>query len=153
MIPVEDSTRRPLYAPVMTQVIIGVSTLVFMLELWEGQAFILRWAFVPAELLTPHGFLTIFTSMFMHAGWVHFLGNMLFFWVFAPQIEDVMGPVSFLIFYVLGGAWWLSRKCWLTPPQRSRALEPAARSQPSWARSSLRTRAIGSGLRSCRAGP
>ena len=39
----------------------------------------------------------------MHAGWVHFLGNMLFFWVFAPQIEDVMGPVSFLIFYLLGG--------------------------------------------------
>jgi len=41
--------------------------------------------------------------MFMHAGWVHFLGNMLFFWVFAPQIEDLMGPVSFLIFYLLGG--------------------------------------------------
>jgi membrane associated rhomboid family serine protease len=103
MIPVEDSTRRPIYVPVMTQIIIGVSTLFFMLELWEGQAFILRWAFVPAELMTPHGFVTIFTSMFMHAGWVHFLGNMLFFWVFAPQIEDVMGPVSFLIFYLLGG--------------------------------------------------
>jgi membrane associated rhomboid family serine protease len=87
----------------MTQIIIGVSTLVFMLELWEGEAFILRWAFVPAELMTPHGFITIFTSIFMHAGWVHFLGNMLFFWVFAPQIEDVMGPVSFLIFYLLGG--------------------------------------------------
>jgi membrane associated rhomboid family serine protease len=87
----------------MTQIIIGVSTLVFMLELWGGQAFILRWAFVPAELMTPHGFVTIFTSIFMHAGWVHFLGNMLFFWVFAPQIEDVMGPLSFLIFYLLGG--------------------------------------------------
>jgi membrane associated rhomboid family serine protease len=87
----------------MTLTIIGVSTLLFILELVEGEAFILRWAFVPAELMTPHGFVTIFTSMFMHAGWVHFLGNMLFFWVFAPQIEDVMGPVSFLIFYLLGG--------------------------------------------------
>jgi membrane associated rhomboid family serine protease len=87
----------------MTQIIIGVSTLIFMLELWEGEAFILRWAFIPAELMTPHGFVTIFTSMFMHAGWVHFLGNMLFFWVFAPQVEDVMGPVSFLAFYLLGG--------------------------------------------------
>ena len=103
MIPVEDSTRRPLHVPVMTQIIIGVSTLVFMLELWGGEAFILRWAFVPAELMTPHGFVTIFTSIFMHAGWVHFLGNMLFFWVFAPQIEDVMGPVSLLAFYLLGG--------------------------------------------------
>jgi membrane associated rhomboid family serine protease len=103
MIPVENSTRRPLYVPVMTQIIIGVSTLVFMLELWEGESFILRWAFIPADLMTSHGFVTIFTSMFMHAGWVHFLGNMLFFWVFAPQIEDVMGPMSFLIFYLLGG--------------------------------------------------
>lgn len=103
MIPVEDSTRRPLHAPIMTQIIIGVSTLVFMLELWGGEAFILRWAFLPAERMTPHGFVTIFTSMFMHAGWVHFLGNMLFFWAFAPQIEDVMGPVSFLLFYLLGG--------------------------------------------------
>ena len=103
MIPVEDSTRRPLYTPIMTQIIIGVSTLVFALELWGGEAFILRWAFVPAELMTPHGFVTIFTSIFLHAGWIHFLGNMLFFWVFAPQVEDVMGPVSFLLFYLLGG--------------------------------------------------
>ena len=103
MIPVEDSTRRPIHSPIMTQIIIGVSTMVFMLELWKGEAFILRWAFVPAELMTPHGFITLFTSIFMHAGWVHFLGNMLFFWAFAPQIEHVMGPVSFLIFYLLGG--------------------------------------------------
>ena len=103
MIPVEVSTRRPLHAPIMTQIIIGVSTLVFMLELWGGEAFILRWAFVPADLMTPHGFISLFTSIFLHAGWVHFLGNMIFFWVFAPQIEDVMGPLSFLAFYLLGG--------------------------------------------------
>jgi membrane associated rhomboid family serine protease len=47
--------------------------------------------------------ITILTSMFMHAGWEHILGNMLFFWVFAPEIEDVMGPLPFLIFYLLGG--------------------------------------------------
>jgi membrane associated rhomboid family serine protease len=87
----------------MTLTIIGVNAFVFLLELLRGEAFILRWAFVPADILTPHGFITIFTSMFLHAGWVHFLGNMLFFWAFAPQIEDVMGPVSFLIFYLLGG--------------------------------------------------
>jgi membrane associated rhomboid family serine protease len=103
MIPVEDSTRRPLHAPIMTQIIIGMSTLVFILELWGGEAFILRWAFVPADLMTPHGLVTLFTTIFLHAGWVHFLGNMLFFWVFAPQVEDVMGPASFLAFYLLGG--------------------------------------------------
>lgn len=103
MIPLEDSTRRPIYFPNMTLTIIAINAFVFIMELLAGEAFILRWAFVPAELMTPHGFVTIFTSMFMHAGWVHFLGNMLFFWVFAPQIEDVMGPVSFLAFYLMGG--------------------------------------------------
>ena len=103
MIPLGDSTRRPIHLPVITLTIIAVNAFVFILELLGGEAFINRWAFVPADLMTPHGFLTIFTSMFMHAGWVHFLGNMLFFWAFAPQIEDVMGPVSFLAFYLLGG--------------------------------------------------
>ena len=103
MIPLGDSTRRPINFPIMTLAIIGVNAFVFILELLRGEAFINRWAFVPANILTPHGFLTIFTAMFMHAGWVHFLGNMLFFWAFAPQIEDVMGSIPFLIFYILGG--------------------------------------------------
>jgi membrane associated rhomboid family serine protease len=41
--------------------------------------------------------------MFMHASWLHILGNMLFFWVFGPEIEDVMGPLRYLAFYLLGG--------------------------------------------------
>ena len=47
--------------------------------------------------------ITILTAMFMHAGWLHILGNMLFFWVFGPEIEDVMGPLRYLAFYLLGG--------------------------------------------------
>lgn len=103
MIPLGDSSRRPINFPIMTLTIIGVNAFVFILELLEGEAFILRWAVVPADVMTSHGFITIFTSMFLHFGWVHLLGNMLFLWVFAPQIEDVMGPGSFLIFYLLGG--------------------------------------------------
>jgi membrane associated rhomboid family serine protease len=87
----------------MTLTVIAVNAFVFVLELLGGETFINRWSLVPANVMTPHGFLTIFTSMFMHAGWLHFLGNMLFFWAFAPQIEDVMGSVPFLIFYLLGG--------------------------------------------------
>ena len=103
MIPLGDSTRRPINFPMMTLAIIAINAFVFIMELLGGEAFIKYWSFVPADIMTPHGFITVFTSMFMHAGWVHFLGNMLFFWAFAPQIEDVMGPVSFLIFYLLGG--------------------------------------------------
>jgi len=103
MIPLEDSTRRPINFPIVTLTLIAVNVFVFVLELSGGEAFINTWSLVPANIMTPHGFITIFTSMFMHAGWEHILGNMLFFWVFAPQIEDVMGSVSFLIFYLLGG--------------------------------------------------
>lgn len=103
MIPLGDSSRRPINFPIMALTIISVNAFVFILELFEGEAFIFRWAVVPADVMTPHGFITIFTSMFLHFGWVHLLGNMLFFWMFAPQIEDVMGPISFLFFYLLGG--------------------------------------------------
>jgi len=103
MIPLGDSTRRPINFPVVTLTLIAVNALFFVLELSGGDAFINYWSLVPADILTPHGFITIFTSMFMHAGWEHILGNMLFFWVFAPEIEDVMGPVPFLVFYLLGG--------------------------------------------------
>ena len=103
MIPLGDSTRRPRNFPVATLTIIAANALVFVLELLKGDAFILRWSLVPVNILTGHGVITVFTSMFMHAGWEHILGNMLFFWVFAPEIEDVMGPLPFLLFYLLGG--------------------------------------------------
>jgi membrane associated rhomboid family serine protease len=103
MIPLGDSTRRPINFPIVTLTLIAVNAVVFVLELLGGDEFINYWSLVPADIMTPHGFITIFTSMFMHAGWEHIIGNMLFFWVFAPEIEDVMGSVSFLIFYLLGG--------------------------------------------------
>ncbi len=103
MIPLGDETRRPINFPYMTVAIIAVNMFVFILELMWGDDFINHWSLVPANIMTTHGILTIFTSMFMHAGWEHILGNMLFFWVFAPEIEDVMGSLPFLIFYLLGG--------------------------------------------------
>jgi membrane associated rhomboid family serine protease len=103
MIPLGDATRRPRSFPIATVVIIAVNAFVFVLELLGGDEFILRWSMVPAKIATGHGIITIFTSMFMHAGLEHILGNMLFFWVFAPAIEDVMGSLKFLLFYFLGG--------------------------------------------------
>ena len=58
---------------------------------------------VPAQVTSGHAWITVLTAMFMHVGWAHILGNMLFFWVFGPEIEDVMGPFRFLIFYLLSG--------------------------------------------------
>lgn len=103
MIPLGDESRRPIHFPSMTLAIIGVNVVVFILELIGGDDFINYWSLVPANIMTQHGIITIFTSMFMHAGWEHIIGNMVFFWAFGPEIEDVMGSGRFLIFYVLGG--------------------------------------------------
>ena len=63
----------------------------------------IQWALVPAQVSSGRDLITIFTAMFLHAGWLHILGNLLFLWVFGPQIEDLMGPLKFIIFYLLGG--------------------------------------------------
>ena len=52
---------------------------------------------------TANPYLTIFTAMFMHGGLLHLGGNMLFLWIFGNNVEDAMGPVKFLLFYLLGG--------------------------------------------------
>ena len=103
MIPLGDASRRPFNFPIMTALLISANALVFILELLGGDAFINRWSMVPANIMAGQGYVTILTAMFMHAGWLHILGNMLFFWVFGPEIEDVMGPLRYLIFYLLGG--------------------------------------------------
>jgi membrane associated rhomboid family serine protease len=103
MIPLGDADRRLLRLPLITALIIGANVLVFLSELAGGDAFVNRWSLVPADIVAGRNWITILTSMFMHAGWIHIIGNMLFFWVFGPEIEDVMGPVRYLLFYLLGG--------------------------------------------------
>jgi membrane associated rhomboid family serine protease len=103
MIPLGDASRRPFKFPIITALLIIVNALVFLLELAGGGTFINRWSLIPADIMAGRNWITILTAMFMHAGWVHILGNMLFFWVFGPEIEDVMGPLRYLVFYLLGG--------------------------------------------------
>src|SRR6185369_12304092 len=98
-----DASRRPLHVPVVTASIIAVNLLVFGLELAGGEAFVTRWALVPAEISAGQHLVTILSSMFMHASWSHILGNMVFLWAFGPEIEDSMGPRRYLVFYLLGG--------------------------------------------------
>jgi membrane associated rhomboid family serine protease len=103
MIPLGDVDRRPLRFPLVTALIILANAGVFILELAGGDAFINRWSLVPADITAGRNLITILTAMFMHAGVVHILGNMIFFWVFGPEIEDVIGPLRYLVFYLLGG--------------------------------------------------
>ena len=102
-IPLGDASRRPLHRPVVTTVIIVVNALVFALELQGGEPFVTRWSAVPADIIGQHHWITLLTAMFLHASWSHIIGNMLFLWVFGPEIEDAMGRVRYLVFYLVGG--------------------------------------------------
>jgi membrane associated rhomboid family serine protease len=90
--------------PVVTVSIIIVNVLVFVLELVKGETFVTQWSVIPAQISSGHHWITILTAMFLHGSWSHILGNMIFLWAFAPEIEDAMGSGRYLVFYLLGGA-------------------------------------------------
>ena len=99
----DDSARRTV--PLVTYALIVVNVLFFFVELSGGDPFLMRWAFVPSRFVAnPFGdVVTLFSSMFMHAGWLHLGGNMLYLWIFGDNVEDRFGHIKFLIFYLLCG--------------------------------------------------
>src|SRR5713101_6047723 len=103
MVPLGDASRRPGRVPVVTAGIIVVNVVVFVLELMRGDAFVTQWAAVPAQIVSGHHWITILTAMFMHGSWSHIIGNMIFLWAFAPEIEDAMGRGRYVVFYLVGG--------------------------------------------------
>ncbi len=99
----------------MTVLLILINVFVFMYELSLGpelESFVRQFGLIPYEIthfvdIPPPSlhpiFLTIFTSMFLHGSLFHIFGNMLYFWIFGNNVEDVMGPFRFLVFYFLCG--------------------------------------------------
>jgi membrane associated rhomboid family serine protease len=113
VLPLRDNlpTRR---FPVVTVALIAANIVVFALyqSAGGGEGFVTSvndFAFRPCEVedscpTAGEGWLvTLFTSMFLHAGWLHLLGNMLYLWVFGNNVEDTLGRPRFIAFYVLGG--------------------------------------------------
>ncbi len=105
MFPIGDDNSSRRIVPLVTYALIALNVLFFFVELSGGDTFIEKWAFVPSRFLAnPFGdFLTLFSSMFMHAGWVHLGGNMLYLWIFGDNVEDRFGHIKFSIFYLLCG--------------------------------------------------
>ena len=103
MIPFGDASRRPRRSPVFTTTIIVVNALVFLLELSGGDAFVKQWSVIPTDIVAGRHWITILTAMFMHGGWMHIIGNMVFLHAFGPEVEDAMGRISYLGFYLLSG--------------------------------------------------
>src|SRR2546425_1014428 len=102
MFPLRDT--QPSYSrPLITTLIIVVNVLVFLYEFslddYSRNYFIARYGLIPVRL-HPSAFLT---SMFLHGGWMHIIGNMWFLWIFGDNVEDVLGHTKYLVFYVICG--------------------------------------------------
>jgi hypothetical protein len=114
MIPLRDATPAQSF-PAMTVLLIGLNVLAFFYELSLGKeldVFIMQYGAVPLRFIlagqmeqvsTLERFLPLFTSMFLHGGWLHLGGNMLYLWIFGDNIEDRLGYVRFVAFYLACG--------------------------------------------------
>ena len=107
MFPIRDHNPSG-KTPFVTFALIAINILVFLgyfTTLTEGQLndFFLTWGLVPARFLSGQGLETIVTSMFLHGGWMHLAGNMLFLWIYGDNLEEEMGHFGFLIFYLASG--------------------------------------------------
>ena len=103
LIPLTDTSRRPTRFPAMTIAIVLLNAIVFALELLGGDAFVQHWSVIPADIMAGRSWVTIITAMFMHGGWMHIIGNMVFLHAFGPEVEDAMGRLRYLTFYILSG--------------------------------------------------
>lgn len=119
MFPIRDDNPQ-LTTPVVTYGLIVSNALAWFLLQGAGlgnelNVSVCQYGLVPADLFPQQasermcpqelgsGWLGVFSSMFMHGGWMHILGNMWFLWIFGGNVEDSMGPIRFLIFYLLSG--------------------------------------------------
>jgi membrane associated rhomboid family serine protease len=102
MIPLRD-TQPSHSPPIVTATIIAINVLVFLyqvsLDSYTGNHFITVYGLIPDRLDTPD----LITSMFLHGGWLHLIGNMWFLWIYGDNVEDVLGHGKFALFYLLCG--------------------------------------------------
>ena len=102
-IPLGDASRPLRRFAVATVAVIVLNAYVFLKELTHGDRFVWVWSVVPIRIVHGYSWITIITSMFMHAGWMHIIGNMIYLWAFGREIEDAMGTGRFIFFYLIGG--------------------------------------------------
>jgi membrane associated rhomboid family serine protease len=124
MIPLRDRQPRQTY-PTVTVLLIAANALLFFYELALGpdlERFLFAAAFIPARYLGEgpvvglvDGGGSALLSMFLHGGWMHFLGNMLFLWIFGDNVEDRLGHFRFLLFYLLSGFAATAAHAWAGP--------------------------------------
>ena len=104
LFPQRDESRPLSRFPIVLVLIITANVIVFLIELALGDSFVLRYSMKPAEIARGEHLETLFTSMFMHANFLHIFGNMLYLWVFGDELEaNYLGPIRFGLFYLICG--------------------------------------------------
>lgn len=101
--PIGDDQVQGGYRPLATYAFLALNIVAFFVQITTPDAYICELGTIPAEIRSGTGWHTLLTSMFMHGGWMHLIGNMLFLWVFADNIEAKVGTIPFVGFYLLGG--------------------------------------------------
>lgn len=106
--PIGDTNVQGGSKPLVTYIFLGINVLIFLFQITLSQedlaGFIYTYGSIPAEVMAGQDTFTLLTNMFLHGGWMHIIGNMLFLWVFADNIEAVIGSAWFFVFYIIGGA-------------------------------------------------
>ncbi len=132
MFPIGDRSSRHIHiTPVVNYLLIAVNVLVFLYqtqlpvsgqfqtcaEAAAGtvQGFVCEYGVVPVEIVQGRNLYALFTSMFLHGGWAHLFGNMIFLWVFGDNIEDAFGHLGYLIFYLVTGLFASAAHIFLQP--------------------------------------
>lgn len=107
LFPIGDDQVKGGHFPLFSYLFIAINTAIFLFQASlpgvELEAFIFDYGSIPYNTLQGEELYSVFTSMFLHGGWMHLIGNMLFLWVFADNIEATIGSSRFLVFYFLGG--------------------------------------------------
>ena len=103
LFPIGDDQVKGGHFPLFSYLFIALNIVVFAFQMMSPGMLIGEYAAVPAEIEAGRNLPTLITSMFLHGGFGHIFGNMLFLWVFADNIEATIGNVRFIIFYLLGG--------------------------------------------------
>lgn len=105
--PIGDDQVHKGYPPVFAYGFIALNVLIFFhqasLEEASFRTFVYAWGCIPAEIEAGVDYHTLLTSTFLHGSWMHLIGNMLYMWIFADNVEATVGSPSFLLFYLLGG--------------------------------------------------
>jgi membrane associated rhomboid family serine protease len=117
--PIGDAQVQRGHRPIFSYLFVAINVLIFLYQfsmpVIQQEVFLLKYGAIPQALFNGKDYHTLITSMFLHGGWMHLIGNMLFLWVFADNIEATIGYIKFLVFYITGGVVAVLAHSFFTP--------------------------------------